>query len=201
MISLAPRSGERVGERGGRTRCQRVQAESEAVHLGLHEVRQEVPVAALGDPRVRVAEQALHRDEVRAEHEEHTPIRVPHVVKADVADLPGRPELHRALRARAQRRVRALLAVAAPLPTADVLVAGDDLGALERAAQDVLRLPELRPRRPIGVREEPHPWPRLECVGQERDQLLGDAHDTLPLALRERPRVAAAHREEPASPC
>src|SRR6266567_1562518 len=43
-----------------------------------------------------------------------------------------------------------------------------------------------------------HPWPRLECVGQERGQLLGDAHDTLPLALRERPRVAAAHREEPA---
>src|SRR6266542_1312634 len=27
-------------------------------------------------------------------------------------------------------------------------LAGDDLGALERAAQDVLRLPELRPRRP-----------------------------------------------------
>src|SRR6266568_4306139 len=143
MISLAPRSGERVEVRGGRTRSQRVKAEPEAVHLGLHEVRQEVPVAALGDPRVRVAEQALHRDEVRAEHRGAAPIRVPHVVKADVADLPGRPELHRALWARAQIRVRALFAVAAPLPTADVLVAGDDLGALERAAQDVLRLPEL----------------------------------------------------------
>jgi hypothetical protein len=42
-----------------------------------------------------VAEQALHRDEVRAEHQQQAAVGMAQVVEPDVPDLPLRPELHR----------------------------------------------------------------------------------------------------------
>jgi hypothetical protein len=74
--------------------------------------------------------------------------------------------------------------------------AGDDPGALQRATQNVLRLPGVRARRAVGVGEEPRSAERFERVGEERDELVGYPHHPLLLALGERPRVAAPHREQ-----
>ena len=67
-----------------------------------------------------MTEQALHRDEVRSEHEEHAAVRVPQVVEADVSDARLGPELDAVDRELANFCIGVLLAVPAALATADV---------------------------------------------------------------------------------
>jgi len=74
-----------------------------------------VTVAPLGDLRVGVAEQLLHRDQVRAEHEEHARVGVAQVVEADRTHLSLRPEQEVASRAAAWIGVGVGFLVAAAL--------------------------------------------------------------------------------------
>jgi len=90
-----------------------------------------------------------------------------------------------------------VLGVPAGLPAADVRVPGDDAGALEGAAQDVLGLPSLGPHLPLLVREEPPAGIRAERVLEEGDELLRDRHNPLLLALREGALVGTPRDEEP----
>ncbi|MFO0583218.1 MAG: hypothetical protein U0229_13195 [Anaeromyxobacter sp.] len=142
-------------------------------------------------------EELLHRREVRAEHEEDAGVRVTNVVKAHVAPLRDGPELHAAARAGPKRGVRVLLVVAAALPPTLVPEARDVARPPERAAQDVLRLPGLRPHLTAVVWKEVRPLEALERVLEERHQLLGDPDRPVLLVLRVAPAVARACRDEP----
>ena len=169
------------------------------VHVGPEVLQVAVVVHGGGDLRRRVAEVSLDRAEVDAGLPEQRRVRVAQIVEPELPRDGRHPEAHLALRApRLAGRVPTLLEPA-PLPTADVPVARDHPGPLERPPEVIDEVePDIRREGgTVGPGEHEIRRRGLHRRLEVRPELAHDGHVAGVPVLRQRRLPGVAHRERP----
>ena len=136
------------------------------------------------DPRIGMAEDALHRSGVRTGLEEQASGGVSQVVKSDRPHLRLDPKLHLVFRTTSRRGFGGEFRVTAAFATADVFVPEHDSGPAERTVKDLLEFHILAHHLAVRFGKDELRGRRIDCPAQKRNELVGDRDALFVRALR-----------------